>query len=144
MSVASGRRAARGGGADVALWVGCFAGPFAFAADEAASYSLAPTACAAGAKLPLHLVALAAFVVALAGLGAARRAWRRLREPAGTTAPTPDPDPARHPTADPTADPAPGRRRFMALSGLLLSAGFALAIVALEIPNLVLPLQACR
>jgi hypothetical protein len=135
VSVASRREAEEGGGADdVALWVGCFAGPFAFAVDEAASYALAPTACAAGAKLPLHLVALGAFVVALAGLGAARRAWRRLREPAG---------PVDAPV-DPAMDPAPGRRRFMALSGLILSAGFALAIVALEIPNLVLPLRACR
>jgi hypothetical protein len=116
------------GRADVALWVGFFAGPLAFAAGEALSYSLAPTACAAGAKLPLHLVAVGAFALALIGLAAAWRAWRRLGEP----------------RQDEPADPALGRRRFMAISGLALSAGFALAIVALEVPNLVLPLQACR
>jgi hypothetical protein len=123
-----------GGGIDVALWAGVFAGPFAFAVDETVSYSLAPTACVAGAKLPLHVVALVTFAVALAGLAAAWRAWRRVGRGWG------EPEEG----APVAGDPELGRRRFMAVSGLALSAGFALTIVALEIPNLVLTLQACR
>jgi len=114
----------RGG---LALWMGVFAGPVAWGLDESVSYSLAPTACAAGAKLPLHLVSLAALALALAGLFAAASAWRRVGG-----------------ERDAGEGPVRGRRRFMALSGLLLSAGCALAIVAFEVPNLVLPLRACR
>ncbi len=122
---AAGGVEARGG---LALWLGVFAGPVAWALDETVSYSLAPTACATGEKLPLHLASIAAFALALVGLLAAMaagRAWRRI-------------------DGESAGDPASGRRRFMALSGILLSAGCALTIVALEIPNLVLPLRACR
>jgi len=123
-----GTAAAERGG--VALWAGVFAGPAAWALDETVSYSLAPTACAAGAKLPLHLASVAAFLLALLGLLTAAAAWRRVG--GGGEA------------EGPGASPILGRRRFMALSGIVLSAGCALSIVALEIPNLVLPLRACR
>jgi hypothetical protein len=120
-----GRTEGAGERGGLALWLGVFAGPVAWALDESVSYSLAPTACATGEKLPLHLASIAAFALALVGLFAAMAAWRRVG-------------------GEREGPPPSGRRRFMALSGILLSAGCALSIVALEIPNLVLPLRACR
>lgn len=99
---------------DVLLWLALFAGPVAFAVAELTSYSLAPTACAAGTKWMLHLVSVLTLLVSLGGALLARSVGRDLPEEGS------------------------GRARFMALAGTAMGLGFALAIAALEVPNVVL------
>ena len=117
-------------GAGAGLWYGVFAGPVAWALDEQASYFLVQTACDSGRPLLLHLVSLAAFLAALAGIFLSWRAWTRLRgeEEAASTS---------------QGLPAESRRLFQALFGMVLSTGFALAILATEIPNLILSTRGC-
>jgi hypothetical protein len=106
---------------DILLWLALLAGPFALAVNELTSYSLAPTACAAGTKWMLHLVALLMLLVSLGGAVLARSVGRGLPEGSseggGLTG---------------------ARARFMALAGTAMGVGFAVAIVAMEVPNWVL------
>lgn len=97
---------------DLLLWLGMLAGPVAWALQLQATYSLAPTACTVESKLFLHLVSLGCLLLALGGAALARHLGK------GAC--------------------AESRERFMAVSGVVLSLGFALVIVALEVPNWVL------
>jgi hypothetical protein len=117
-------------GAGAGLWYGFMVGPIAWAVDLLSSYALVPMACDAGRLTLLHLVFLATFVAALAGLFLAWQAWGRLRSEEGGS------------TSEGT--PTGSRRRFMALSGMALSTAFALVIAATEIPNLVLATRGCN
>ena len=54
-------------------WAGVFGGPLAWFASQQASYMLVPWACHGGPLLAIHLVNLAALLIA-AGAGAL--AWR--------------------------------------------------------------------
>lgn len=109
---------------DLALWTGVLAGPIAWALQFQINYSLVQTACDSGNKLALHLVTLAALLAVAGGAVAAWRIWKRLPEGSRDQ-----------------GDAHQARARFMALSGLAMSAFFAVLIVATEIPNLVL--RAC-
>ncbi|HYG65186.1 MAG TPA: hypothetical protein VEL74_21575 [Thermoanaerobaculia bacterium] len=100
------------------LWAGVMAGPLAWALHQQVSYMLVPTACAKGTEGMLHLVTLAALLMAAAGALISWRSWKRL--PEGSTE---------------MGDAQDTRRRFMALWGLVLSLAFSLVIVAGEIPN---------
>lgn len=94
-------------------WAGVFGGPLAWFASQQASYMLVPWACHGGPLLAIHLVNLAALLIA-AGAGAlAWREWRRA-----------DPE-----LSDELSPPG-GRARFLGLIGLTLSGLFALAIIA--------------
>jgi hypothetical protein len=106
---------------DVLLWLPVLAGPVAWILAEQLSYVLAPTACWKGQPLLLHLVPLATLAIAAAGAAFARRLGRR--QPEESTE---------------TGDPKASRRRFMAVFGFWSCLGFALAILATEVPNLVL------
>ncbi len=106
---------------DVLLWLAALAGPFAWALHEQASYMLTPSACDARAHVILHLVTLAALLIAGAGGAVAWRRWKAA--PAGSTE---------------KGDPVASRIRFMALAGLTLCVFCALIILAAEVPNLVL------
>jgi hypothetical protein len=116
------------------LWYGVFAGPAAWALDLGASYMMVQTACDSGRLLLLHIAALVTFLAALAGLFASWRAWTRLSGGEGS---------ASTGSSTSRGTPAGSRQRFMAASGMVLSAGFALVIVATEIPNLLLANRGC-
>ena len=106
---------------DALLVLAVLAGPFAFALNELASYSLAPSACAAGTKWMLFAVGLLSLLVAAGGAALAWSVGRRLPEGAteggGLWA---------------------ARARFLARFGLVLGAAFVVAILALEVPKAVL------
>lgn len=103
---------------DLVLWLGILAGPFAWALQQQVSYMLTPSVCEAGQQWWLHLVSLAALLVALAG---GLLAWTTLRR--FGTGPI-DQGEMRN-----------TRARFMAVSGMGLSAFFAVVVVATEVPN---------
>lgn len=102
----------------LALAAGFFLAPFAWAAQLLVNYSLTPTACVSGQTWMLHVVSLAALVTAAGGAVIASSAWKRLTS--GSTV---------------EGNPYESGRRFMALSGLVLSAFFVLVILAQEIPT---------
>ncbi len=115
-----------------ALWYGVLAGPFAWALDLEASYMMVQTACDTGPPLLLlHLASFATFLACLAGLVFSWRTWRALVRLGGGEVSTSQ------------GTPGGSRQRFMAASGMVLSTGFALVIVATEIPNLLLATRGC-
>ena len=110
-----------------ALWIGLLAGPFAWAALLETNYVLSYVACEERHPWMLHLAA--AIALALVA-GAAALTWRAA--PHGLNH-----ERERETSTDP-GDTAMTRARFMAISGLALCAWFALMIVAMEIPVVVL------
>lgn len=100
------------------LWFAVFVGPLAWSADFGISYALTGRACSVESAALLLLFSAVAFAVTLWGLVTAVRAIRELPQTAD----------AGGIRADPT--------RFMALSGIAVSGGFLLAIVAAGIPRL--------
>lgn len=117
-------------GAGAGLWYGVFAGPVAWALDEQASYFMVQTACDSGRPLLLHLASLLCFLAAVVGIFLSWRAWTRLRGEEGQVSTS-------------QGLPTESRRLFQALFGMVLSTGFALVIVATEIPNLILSTRGC-
>lgn len=101
-----------------ALWAGLAAGPLAWAALLQTNYVLSYVACEQRHTWMLHLAT--AVALALVALGALA-AWRAR--------------PADDEIASATAE---ARARFMATGGLALCAGFALVILATELPVLIL------
>ncbi len=106
---------------DVLLWIPVLAGPISWVLAEQLSYMLTPTACWNRQHFMLHLVPLGTLLIAAAGAALAWSRWQR--EPEGSTA---------------TGGLKASRRRFMAIFGFWACLGFALAILATEVPNLVL------
>jgi hypothetical protein len=104
-----------------ALWVGLLLPPIAFLIDLETAYALVPTACASRNELPVHLVHFACLLLAVLGGFTAWRWWKL----GGATWPGEEGGPV-------------ARSRFMAGVGLLVSALFALVIVAMWIPSFVL------
>jgi len=106
---------------DLLLWFGMLAPPITWGLHFQVSYMLAPSACAARQSWYLHAATLGALlIVALAGL-AAWRSWQRLPGPESEDATS-----------------RVGGRRFLAISGVALAVFFAMVIVAIDIPSLIL------
>jgi hypothetical protein len=114
--------------ADLALWAGILAGPFAWASDLGISYALVQWTCGSRHTSVLHLVTLATLVLIAAG---ATVSWRVLSA-----------TPAAAAGADPDMGGFFDRPRFMAVLGLLTSALFAVLVVASAVPRWVL--DACQ
>jgi hypothetical protein len=104
-----------------ALWTGLLLPPAAFLLNLEVAYALVPVACSSGATLPVHLVHLGCLILALVGGVFAWRCWR-----------------ATGSTWSGEEGGRLGRSRFMAGLGLLVSALFALVIVAQWIPSFLL------
>jgi hypothetical protein len=104
-----------------AQWLGLLAGPVAWAVDLTASYSLVKWTCGSQHTSVLHLIDFAAVIVIAAGAWAS---WTALRAAPGA---------ARLDGGAPF-----DRGRFMAILGLVVCALFLAAIVAAEVPRLVL------
>jgi hypothetical protein len=98
-------------------WIGILGGPLVWLVFLQVNYMLAPSACLSQNKTMLGIVTVIALFGTMASAFAAFRAWHQ----AGATADTED-------------EGAPGRSRFMALSGIGLSALFALVVLASAIP----------
>jgi hypothetical protein len=100
------------------VWAGLAAGPLAWAALLQTNYVLSYVACEQRHSWMLHLATAVALVLVALG---ALAAWRAR--------------PADDEIASATAE---SRARFMATGGLALCAGFALVILATELPVLIL------
>ena len=103
---------------DPVLLFGILAGPSAWALQQQVSYMLTPSACEAGQHWWLHLISLAALLLAAAGGLVAWAAFRRFGE-----------GPVDRGEMRAT------RARFMAVWGIGFSVFFAVVIVATEVPN---------
>lgn len=103
------------------LMLGLLLAPVAWGAQQETLYTMVSWACQSGHFVVMHLVSLAAVLVALAGALVAWRNWDRLgrTEPGGEGG-------------------AAGRSRFLAASGVVSSLFFALVIVAQWIATFVL------
>ena len=97
------------------------AGPIAWAIDLTASYAIVKWTCSSQHTMVLHLITLGALLLIAAGAAASFSALQRTPEQAIDNGPRPF-----------------DRGRFMAHLGLLLSAMFAVVVIANAIPRLVL------
>ena len=104
-----------------ALWLGIVGGPIAWLLYLQLSYMLAPRACQAGDKTALAVVAVVALATTIAITIVSWRAWHASG--------------ADYDTGEGTVL---GRSRFMALSGLGISALIILLVIASFIPIFVL------
>jgi hypothetical protein len=102
------------------LWLAILIGPLAWLVYLQTAYALVPWACRrpTGGLIALLAAGVLALALSTAGLATAWKAWRR---------------------ADPTdAGTATARTRFMALTGIGISALFVLTVVAGMLPLLLL------
>ncbi|HTM26550.1 MAG TPA: hypothetical protein VL225_15240 [Vicinamibacterales bacterium] len=107
-----------------ALWIGVLAGPVVWAALLETNYVLSYVACESRHTWMLHVATAAALLlIALAALGAWRAAPAAASEDTATFE---------------ARETALIRARFMAIGGLALCGFFAIAVLAAEIPVLVL------
>jgi hypothetical protein len=97
--------------------VGILAGPLAWAANEVISYTATAHECSTGSRSLFHALTVSGLVCCAIGLIAARSVA------------------AIYPR---TSDGREERIRFMAISGMTLSVAFAVAIIAMAIPNWIL------
>jgi hypothetical protein len=116
-----------GGGRITALWIGVLAGPAAWSALLETNYILSYVACEQRQTWMLHLAAGVALAVVA---GAAALTWRAA--PHGLSYQR-----DRETSTDPV-ETTIICARFMAIGGLALCAWFALVIIAMEIPVVVL------
>jgi len=106
---------------DLWLWTVVLAPPIAWLCSFEAVFALAPWACTFQTKVALYLIFLCTLLVELSIGALAWRLWK-----------TTGREWATH------AEGSLPRKRFMAIGGLVFSAGFALVVVAQAIPSLVL------
>jgi hypothetical protein len=102
------------------LWWGLLVGPAAWALDQGISYSIDQHACSTGRYYLLHAITAGCFLLALTGVVAG---WRQL---------------ARVPGANEDGGSPRDRSWFMARLGIFMSLGFALVILGLAVPKIVL------
>ena len=102
------------------LWSGVLLPPIAWLLHLSLAYAMSAVVCTPPVMWPFFVLSAAALAVAIAGGGIA---WRVKRDAAG--------EPEHAPTSR-------ARGMFMAVCGIMLSAVFALAIVAQTIPMFVL------
>jgi hypothetical protein len=98
-------------------WIGVLGGPIVWLIFLQVNYMLAPSACLSQNKTMLGIVTIIALFGTIGSAFAACRAWHQ----AGATSHTEE-------------GGSIGRSRFMALSGIGLSALFALVVLASAIP----------
>jgi uncharacterized membrane protein len=103
------------------LWFGVLAGPIAWALDEGLSYAVTQHACSTGAFYELHIISAVCLLIALSGVMVAR--WQLTLVPQG---------------ADDEGGSSRDRSWFMARFGIACSLGFALVIIALAVPKMIL------
>ena len=115
------------GGRITTLWIGVLAGPLCWSALLETNYILSYVACEQRQTWMLHLAAAVALM--LVASAAALTWWAA---PHGLSY-----ELEREGSTDPV-ETAIVRARFMAIGGLALCAWFALVIIAMEIPVLVL------
>jgi hypothetical protein len=110
---------------DLALWTVVLAGPTVWLCSFEANFALAPWACTFQSKAALYLVSFAALALCAASLVWAWRLWRQLgaewNAEGGGAVP---------------------RGRAMAISGVVLSGGFLIVVLAQAIPELML--ESCQ
>jgi hypothetical protein len=99
------------------LWAGILAGPLAWATNEVVSYTATAHECSTGSRLLFHTLTVTGLICCAVGLIAARSVS------------------AIYPQ---TSDAREERIRSMAISGMTLSIAFAVAIIAMAIPNWIL------
>ena len=102
------------------LWWGILIGPVAWVLDQGLSYSIDQHACSTGKFYELHLITAACLLLALSGFLVGLRQLRKV--PAGQ---------------DDGGTPR-DRSWFMAWLGILLSLEFALVVVAMAVPKVIL------
>jgi hypothetical protein len=103
---------------NLALWVAVLGSAIVWAIQMQTSYSLVTWACSMQRNWPLHVVSLLFLILAAAPGFIAWREWRA------------------HASSETERQSAgAGRRRFMALLGLMLSALFLILILAQAIPS---------
>jgi 4-amino-4-deoxy-L-arabinose transferase-like glycosyltransferase len=95
-------------------------GPVSWALDEGISYAIDQHACSTGHFYVLHITTAACFVLALTG---AFVGWRQF---------------SKIPNGNEEGGSPRDRSWFMALLGILLSLGFALVIIAMAVPKIIL------
>lgn len=100
----------------LSLWSGILAGPVAFAINLQLRYALVSWACARGSRTVLIWIAVPLVLICIAGAFLARTGLH----------------------VGEMETPYPMRVRFMAYGGLMLSAIFAISILASMIPDLFL------
>jgi len=103
------------------LWASILAGPIVWLISFQANFALVPWACIFQAKLTLYLVSVFALLACAASGWVAWREWRAL----GTE-------------LDFEGSGELPRSRMMALSGVVLSTGFFLVVLAQAIPEVIL------
>jgi hypothetical protein len=103
------------------LWIGVLVPPIVFLIDLEVAYALVPTACSTQNRLPVHLVHLACLLLVLFSWLMVRRCWKA----SGAT------------WAAEQGGPL-GSSRFLAGIGVLMSALFALVILAMWLPSFIL------
>jgi len=105
----------------LALWVGVLGPPLAYLCNHLFTYMMVSWSCATQTRWTLHLVPLLTLIIALAAGALAWRNWKRAgREWPGSG-----------------AGVIP-RSRFLAMLGMMLSAFFALLILAQWVPIFIL------
>ena len=105
---------------DLQLWAGVLLGPIAWILDEGLSYSLEQHACSTGHFYVLHVFTVVTLIIASSGVAIA---WRQLTVIGGSSK-----EDGR------TLD----RSRWMARLGIALGIGFAVVIIALAVPKVLL------
>ncbi len=103
------------------LWISILAGPFVWLISFQANFALVPWACIWQGKLALYLVSVVGLIACGASSFAAWREWRELGRQMEFEGPGALP-----------------RSRMMALSGIVLSIGFFMVILAQAIPEVIL------
>lgn len=102
------------------LWWGILIGPIAWVLDQGLSYSVEQHACSTGHFYVLHVITACCFVLAVTGIFVAVRQLRKV--PAGE---------------DDGSTPR-DRSWFMAWLGILLSVEFAIVVLAMAVPKIIL------
>jgi hypothetical protein len=103
------------------LWLGLLAGPTAWALDLLVSYAAVKWTCSSQHTAALHLITVGALLITAGGAAASWTAFQRTPEPSHEDGPRPV-----------------DRGKFMAMLGLLVSAMFALAMIANAVPRMLL------
>lgn len=126
------------------LWLGLLLAPAAFLIDLGASFALVEQTCRSGDRAVSWSITVAALLMAAAGVWSAWSSWRAIGpdpHPSDEGVEHSSPRSSGHALAQRLRTDAPGpegRKRFMALSGLLLGSFFFVLILASVVPALLI------